>query len=178
FVPALRRKHVYLSALKPVFGLTYGMPTEATMPSVEWSVGQLSNGRNPDLGSAGILYCLPIIPMEGVAVRELIAMIDETLTHGGFVPYVTFNMVNRQSLECVINIAFDRRDVEESERAHAAIDRLFERCMSEGLIPYRVGIQHMRRLVDVGDPHWQLVRKLKEVFDPDGVIAPGRYNLA
>lgn len=186
FVRALRRKHVYLRAMRPVFGLTYGVPTDATMPSVDWCVvrEQLAQGidpraapENPDQGYAGLLYCLPIIPLEGIAARELIDSVEETLGRCGFPPYVTFNMVNRQALECVINVSFDRRDPGQTQRAHEAIDALFDRCMRAGLVPYRVGIQHMERLVDPNSAHWQLVKQLKSVFDPDGIIAPGRYGL-
>jgi FAD/FMN-containing dehydrogenase len=36
----------------------------------------------------------------------------------------------------------------------------------------------MKDVVQPSDPFWQNMRMLKAAFDPDGIIAPGRYNLA
>lgn len=33
-------------------------------------------------------------------------------------------------------------------------------------------------VVGVADPYWRTVWNLKSVFDPDNLIAPGRYSLA
>jgi 4-cresol dehydrogenase (hydroxylating) len=35
----------------------------------------------------------------------------------------------------------------------------------------------MDLVVRPDDPFWQTVRSLKSALDPDGIIAPGRYNL-
>ena len=35
----------------------------------------------------------------------------------------------------------------------------------------------MDAFVKGDDPFWQTVQRLKDVFDPNHVIAPGRYNL-
>ena len=36
----------------------------------------------------------------------------------------------------------------------------------------------MGSITDPGSAYWRMVRELKQVFDPDNIIAPGRYNLA
>jgi len=38
-------------------------------------------------------------------------------------------------------------------------------------------VQNMNLVVDPHDTFWQLVRDLKQVFDPHHIISPGRYNL-
>jgi hypothetical protein len=35
----------------------------------------------------------------------------------------------------------------------------------------------MNSIVNADSPHWQLIARLKYVFDPNRIIAPGRYNL-
>jgi 4-cresol dehydrogenase (hydroxylating) len=35
----------------------------------------------------------------------------------------------------------------------------------------------MKQIASADDPYWQTVRQLKTVFDPDNIIAPGRYDL-
>ena len=51
------------------------------------------------------------------------------------------------------------------------------RYMEQGYPPYRVGIDSMHHVVKEDDPFWQTVRDLKQVLDPNHIIAPGRYNL-
>jgi 4-cresol dehydrogenase (hydroxylating) len=48
----------------------------------------------------------------------------------------------------------------------------------KGLEVYRARADMMDRIVSESDPYWQTVRELKRALDPDGIIAPGRYNLA
>jgi len=49
--------------------------------------------------------------------------------------------------------------------------------MEQGYPPYRVGINSMHHVVHENDPFWRTVRDLKKGLDPNGIIAPGRYNL-
>jgi 4-cresol dehydrogenase (hydroxylating) len=48
--------------------------------------------------------------------------------------------------------------------------------MKAGYIPYRVGIQSMAGLDPHGDVFWKVVSRIKRALDPDGIIAPGRYE--
>jgi 4-cresol dehydrogenase (hydroxylating) len=36
----------------------------------------------------------------------------------------------------------------------------------------------MRQITSEDDPYWQTIYRLKTVFDPNDIIAPGRYNLS
>ncbi len=95
----------------------------------------------------------------------------------GFTPYITYNMINEKSLEGVINVAFDRSDAASCARAYQCIDALRTHCVDQGLYPYRLGIHEMQHFVSEDDPFWCKVRDMKQVFDPNHIIAPGRYNL-
>ena len=61
--------------------------------------------------------------------------------------------------------------------AQACIQEMEARYMEQGYPPYRVGINSMHHVVREDDPFWRTVRDLKKVLDPNGIIAPGRYNL-
>jgi 4-cresol dehydrogenase (hydroxylating) len=50
--------------------------------------------------------------------------------------------------------------------------------LRSGLTPYRVDIDAMKDIVDARDPFWQKALMMKTIFDPDQIIACGRYNLA
>jgi len=86
-------------------------------------------------------------------------------------------MTNVSGLEAVINIVFPRNDGKQVEKAHRSVDELVASYMQEGFILYRAGIQSMSSIVNAASPYWHLIARLKDVFDPNRIIAPGRYNL-
>ncbi len=179
FVPRVRQKRALLAAVEPLYGLAKGIPTDAAMDSVYWPVGDLppSESADPDQSQCGMLHCLPILPADGKAVREAAEYIERIFARHGFVPYVTFNLMDGRAMECVINSAFDRRDPSQVAAAHACNDELTDFFIRQGYPPYRVGVQSMPMIVNERDSYWQTVRDLKRVLDPNQIISPGRYNL-
>lgn len=178
FLETARRKRLMLSAVEPLYGMSKGVPTDAALKSVLWAVGE-HTGRdvdNPDESHSGMLYVLPFIPLSGAAAREVVDEADRRFEQDGFKAYTTLNLVSDRAAECVINLAFDRRDTGRTEAALRCVEDLTESCIRMGYPPYRLGIQSMDRMVDPENAFWRTVRALKEVLDPNHIIAPGRYN--
>ena len=179
-IAAFRRKHIMLRAIEPLMGLARGIPTDQPLKSIYWLVGDAPPAEgeiDPDRSRSGFLYCLPMVPMSGNDARAAVDATEAIFGGHGFEAYITFNMVNTKVLEGVINLAFDRTQPARVEAAHRAIEALQQRFMALGFTPYRLGIQSMPGFLDAQDPFWQTVRELKQVFDPNHIIAPGRYNL-
>ena len=172
-----RHKLSMIRAIEPLYGMTHGVPTDAAVRSVEWMAGvtERGEGTNPDSGDAGLLYCLPFVPMSGQAVGRVLALTREVFSEHGFEPYVTFNLVDTRSVECVINLAFDRTDAARTEAARRCIKTLRDACEADGFHIYRADIESMIDVVDADNPFWQTVARLKRELDPHGIIAPGRY---
>lgn len=179
FLPSVRKKRLLLEALEPVFGLALGIPTDETMGSVFWPVRQeqTTSYLEPDQGNCGLLSCLPMVPLDGQSVLEVVGIVNDAFERYEFNPYMTFNVVSRCALEGVLNLAFDRSDAEEVKRAFRCIDECHERLTDKGYIPYRVGLQSMKNVVRADDDYWRVVSSLKDVLDPNRIIAPGRYSL-
>jgi len=172
------RQLALLRAVKPLYGLSEGIPTNDTLPAVDWPLGGLpQRSRDPDQGSAGLLYCLPILPADGEAVADAVASVRRIFRAHGFEAAITVNLLDDRSLEGVISLAFRRDDPAEAERAQRAVREAEEDLWQRGCPPYRVGLGSMDLVVRPEDPFWQIVARLKDVFDPDDVISPGRYNL-
>lgn len=177
---AARRKHIMLRAVEPLLGLARGIPTDQPLKSIYWLVGDTPPAQgevDPDHSRSGFLYCLPMVPMSGRDAQAAVAATTTVFGQHGFEAYITFNMVNTKVLEGVINLAFDRTQPERVTAALDAIEKLQSRFAELGFTPYRLGIQSMPGFVDPQDPFWQTVRELKQVFDPNHIISPGRYNL-
>src|SRR5690348_15707361 len=76
-----------------------------------------------------------------------------------------------RSCDRSIPLVFRRDDSPETETHRA----LLEGGRSEGFLPYRMAIDAMDWVIRPETPFWQLVGKIKSVFDPNEIIAPGRY---
>ena len=179
FVPWVRRKQALLLAVEPLYGLAKGIPTDAPMNSVWWPIGEVprTDQENPDLDHCGLLFCVPFFPADGEVVAKAMEHVEKVFRKYNFVPFITLNTVDSNSIECVINMAFDRNHPSQVAAAHACNDELTGDFIKQGLIPYRVGVQSMDMIVKGNDPYWQTVRDLKQVLDPNHIISPGRYNL-
>jgi len=178
FLPAARRKRIVLEAMKPLYGLSKGIPTNATLKSVLWPLGENVDEEieNPDNSHSGMLYCLPFFPLMPQHARRIIRQAHEILGGAGFDTAITMNLIDDNVGEAVISVAFDRRDPARAEAAQESIARLTETCIDMGYPPYRVGIQSMSLLTRDGEPRRNTFQSLKQVLDPKGIIAPGRYD--
>ncbi|MDZ4198757.1 MAG: FAD-binding oxidoreductase, partial [Kiritimatiellia bacterium] len=178
--PWFRRKLALLRAVMPLHHLALGIPTDATIQGVYWPVSEAhpANGSNPDLSQAGLLYCLPLLPADAENVRACIEGTREIFKRYGFEPALTVNLLDDRSLEGVFSLAFARADARQVEAARACIREAEAFYIRSGWPPYRVGIESMDLIVDPEKPYWKTVRDLKKVFDPNEIIAPGRYNLS
>jgi 4-cresol dehydrogenase (hydroxylating) len=179
FIPAIHKQLMMLQAVEPVYGFTRGEATDKSLKAVYWSAGDFErlDDPDPDPSDSGLLFCLPIIPAHGPTVLQVVTDTRDTFARHGFEAAITVNLMDTKVMEGVVSLAFDRRDKEQTQKAHAAIQEMEARYMEQGFPPYRVGINSMHHVVDPSDPFWQTVRELKNVLDPNHIIAPGRYNL-
>jgi len=181
FVPRYRRRAAFLDAVEAFYNHSKGVPSDAALDSIPWclaaSASGYTAGMDLDATQCGTLFVLPILPLDGQAVREAMEIAHQITGKHGFMPYITLNSAALESLEAVINIVFRRNDGNEVEKAHRCVDELVLSYMQKGFILYRAGIQSMSSIVTPASPHWQLIARLKDVFDPNHIIAPGRYNL-
>jgi 4-cresol dehydrogenase (hydroxylating) len=179
FMPAMAKQLMLIKAIEPVYGFTRGETTNQSLKAVYWSAGDYENlnQSDPDYSNSGVLFCLPIIPADGDAVREVVQETRATFARHGFEAAITVNLMDTKAMEGVVSLAFDRRDEEMTKRAHECIHEMEERYVQMGYPPYRVGINSMHHVVNDDDTFWQTVRELKKALDPNSIIAPGRYNL-
>ncbi len=77
-----------------------------------------------------------------------------------------------------VNLLFDPADPGQSQRAHAAMARVFALALSlGGTLSGEHGIGLAKRDFmpqAITAPTLDLMRQLKSVFDPDGILNPGK----
>lgn len=176
FRQRFKDERVFLDAIEPLFGMAMGIPTSAALHSVAWPHERKVYTRpKPDETESGLLYILPMLPCNGLAVAQTIRKITERFEADGFTPYITFNLMEGRCVETVANLAYLKQDTEQEALARACIEELTKEFVEMGYIPYRVGIQSYEALADRSS-FWQVAGKIKQSLDPENIIAPGRYE--
>jgi 4-cresol dehydrogenase (hydroxylating) len=96
----------------------------------------------------------------------------------GMEPLITLTSLSDRCFDSTVPLLFDRDRSDEAARADACHRQLLEAGQREGFVPYRLGVQSMRQMIDPEAPCWRMVAALKRAMDPHDILAPGRYSPA
>jgi 4-cresol dehydrogenase (hydroxylating) len=151
-----------------------GIPTEHPLASTYWRKRTPPPAAmDPDRDGCGLLWASPVAPAEGHHARRLTALASDILLEHGFEPMISLTMITERSLACVVSIAFDRELPGEDGRALACYHDLIGRLASAGYYSYRLGLPGMAG--EQTGAYADLLRDMKRMLDPAGILAPGRY---
>lgn len=167
-----------LGALIKVGGLLQGRPTDAFLYGTLWRIksGDEPSHLDPLENNAGLMWISPIMPMTGNAAQDLTQQVSPVFLEHGFEPLITVSLITERAMVAVCTIAYDRDNPEETDRARQCYETLFRVIMRAGYAPYRTSIASMPHLAQGSEVFWDLVHELKQVLDPDRIIARGRYD--
>jgi len=178
-LPGLGQK---IRAAKALAGMHSGRPTGFFLRGAYWRKrGGWPADLNEDTDLArdalGLMWMAPILPCRAEDLRQVNAAMDALFAAQGFDCHVTVNMINERALAAVYTIEYDAEDAKETAWALECYERGVEELYSRGYPIYRASTRGMSLLAPtVDDPFWATVRGLKAVLDPEGIIAPGRYQ--
>ena len=167
-----------LKVLKPVFGMTRGVPSAAMMSSNYWrkkDFPQASADLNPEQDNCGVMWLAPVAPTSGAHTAAIWHIVKTTMLRHGFEPSVSITLVSERSLDCVVNLSYDRDIEGEDVRAMACHDDMLAQLCDAGYYPYRLGIQAMAKMPPRTAAYNSFFADLKSAIDPNGILAPGRY---
>lgn len=138
------------------------------------AVGQ--DAKQVDPAGSGWLFFLPFIPFNSDAIVKAFALIDIIYEKTGIRAGTTVNALSADLIDLVISLRFEPNQ-EEITRAHQALDLAYELFTEAGFYPYRLDIDHShwKGLLERDLPSYQLVLRIKQMLDPNSIIAPGRY---
>jgi 4-cresol dehydrogenase (hydroxylating) flavoprotein subunit len=170
----LARTHRTLELLN---NLMQGVPTARFLPSAYWRK-RMSPPPDCDLDRdrCGLLWCSFVAPIDGALTEKMTAAAADVLLSHGFEPGMTLTLVNERALDNVVSITYDRDEPGADERALACRAALYQRLTGEGIYPYRLDVR-AHEVMPSGNPDYRsFLKDLKLMADPDGVLAPGRYD--
>lgn len=155
-----------------------GIPTELALNMSYWRKQSPypSKRLNPDRDACGLLWCAPAVPFEGQHIRKAVSLIEETAKEYCFEPSIGINCITERNINVTSAIVYDRQVTGEDERALACYDQMRHRLIQVGYIPYRLSTRSMQAQPSTQDDYDQFLNKLKQVLDPNNILAPGRYD--
>jgi 4-cresol dehydrogenase (hydroxylating) len=158
-----------VEASEVVHGFSRGVPSDAGFESTLWRVD-----RFQDLG---FIWLNGTVEATGERVRDVLEIAGRLFRRIGFELPVTLSSVTPETIVATMSCSFHRKDPAQIERAHELFFKVSEEFARAGIKPARGSLLGMdrTRYDDEGKP--EALEELKKSFDPNGVIAPGRYGV-
>jgi len=167
-----------LKVVKPVFGMTQGVPSAGMLASNYWrkkNLPEASVDLSPEQDNCGVMWLAPVAPTSGRHAAAIWNIVKTTMLAHGYEPAVSITLLTERTIDCVVNISYDRDIPGEDQRAMACHDDMLEQLCDAGYYPYRLGIQSMAKLPSKTEVYQQFFTHLRSSLDPNGILAPGRY---
>ena len=163
--------------VEPLIGLMQGVPTNYSLGSAYWRKKFAPPAdADPDRDRCGLLWYAPVCPALGGKVQELVQEVTEALLRFSFEPQISLTLLTPRTVSCIISISYDRDTAGEDDRAHDCHREIMRLCSKGGYYPYRLSISGSEELPENAN-YSDLMSKLKRTLDPNGILAPGRYEL-
>jgi 4-cresol dehydrogenase (hydroxylating) flavoprotein subunit len=167
-----------LALLKPVYGLMKGVPTDHPLFSTYWRKRVSPPAEmNPDRDGCGLIWCSPVAPNTGSHALRVTSLARERILSHGFEPIISLTVLTDRTLSCIVSITYDRSQEGEDEKAAACYSDLLGLLARNGYYSYRLSVNGMGAM-DEGNAYSETLRRLKNALDPNGILAPGRYDSA
>jgi 4-cresol dehydrogenase (hydroxylating) len=165
-----------LAVIEPVYNLLKGVPTEGPLASAYWRKRTPPPAdMDPDRDGCGLLWCSPVVPNTGRDISEVTRLATDVLLEHGFEPQMSISLATERTLICITTISYDRAVAGEDARAMTCYRTLVEQLIARGYPPYRLNVETMEYAAP-DSAYSELIGKLKQAVDPDGILAPGRYD--
>jgi len=169
-----------LAVLKPVHLMMKGQPSDTFLSSAYWRMPTLpKSGYALDTDGVGLMWCAVVAPADGEHARCIEQIVQQVLMPLGFDAGITFTLLSERCLDAVISISFNRNSddgIAWDSRAETCRKQLYQTLLQAGYYPYRIDISMMSFMAKHSAQEYeQLLQHLKQVFDADNVLSPGRY---
>jgi 4-cresol dehydrogenase (hydroxylating) len=131
---------------------------------------------DPNRDRCGLHWVCTALPFDGQHVRKHASIIEDLARTYRLEPNISYLNASQRMLKCFAVIAFDRDAEDEQQRALAYHDDMLKRLRQAGYPPIRLGVQSMETVIPSDESHIEMLRQLKELFDPNDVLSPGHYD--
>ena len=128
-------------------------------------------------GGGGSMWFAPVSEARGSECEKQARLAKEILHKHGL-DYVAEFIVGPRDMHHVIDVLFDRTDVDEVQRADACFNELLDEFEKEGYAVYRVATRFQERVArSYGQVKRDVEHAIKRALDPNNILAPGRCGI-
>lgn len=163
-------------------GMHSGTPTGAFLSGCYWRhetgvPADFSDDTDLAQNRIGLHWMAPIVPFRREDLELLTREMEAHFARFGFDCHATVNMINERAMAAVYTIHFDAEDETETRRGGECYDAGIRKLCELGYPPYRVSSRGLPFLADTaGGTTAAALAGIKAALDPDGIMAPGRYD--
>lgn len=131
---------------------------------------------DPDRDRCGVIWALPVFPLIGEIIVYALREVEDIVRAASFEPNLALSICSGRHATLFAALMYDRDVDGEDARAMECHDRILSRLGELGHLPVRLGIHSMEALPAPVDDYPEFMRRLRTALDPNGVLAPGRYD--
>lgn len=135
---------------------------------------QVPENIDPHRDRCGNSWVCPAVPLTPEHVTRALEHMVRIPEKHGFEAQVALILPSERQAYMFPAITYDRDVMGDDEKAQRWHDELIEALCRDGYYPYRLGIQSMGAVERPHDTVGWLLKSIKELVDPDGILAPGR----
>lgn len=160
-----------------MLSLIDGFPTDLALKGCYWkSRKQWLKHHDPVQDGCGFRWVAPVLPVKGEEVLQCLSIAKKLYQQAGFELAVTLTVVTPQMCQLIMSIYFDTENELEWQRANHLAKTVKNTFIDNGWMPYRVAIDEMQDITGyTSGSILDLRSSIKKAFDPNNIIAPGKY---
>jgi FAD/FMN-containing dehydrogenase len=165
------------NTLAQALDLANGFPNETALPLAYWrNPAPRGPSLDPSRDGCGLIWYAPLVPMRPLIARAYADMVVRITKTHGIEPLLTFTSVSDKLFDSTVPLVFDRNNEQALMAATNCYHDLLREGRSQGFFPYRLGVGAMNMLSGLQSDSKMFHERLRKSIDPDGLIAPGRYQ--
>ncbi len=166
--------YAFIKCIRSLMNLYNGQSTNIALGAVLTN-DEYKESKNlseqVEKSSRGFSYCLPLTKLNQESAEEMVKTIKAICQTYELDPSITLNPISYMVLEAVVSVEYDKSQF---TKAHNCIRELQKTLNHQGHISYRTNINDMDLYLEKG-PYMDVLRSIKDSFDPNAIISPGRY---
>ncbi|MEZ4815972.1 MAG: hypothetical protein R3A80_12345 [Bdellovibrionota bacterium] len=157
-----------------------GIPSNDALMSSYWDLCDFDETpEQPEAKDYAFLYITPLFPNKPSDIEGYMSIYKEVCERFSVSPAMTLNFLNRNSIEAVITVSFDKKNPFIVKKTHHFKDELLKSLALKGYLPYRLDVASMSKFFEetIEQTAWESFSlKIKKALDPDELLAPKRYS--
>jgi 4-cresol dehydrogenase (hydroxylating) len=170
-------RRLEISAKDPDESTFHGKPNSANLAMAYWrKKTPVPADPHLDRDRCGFIWCSVAVPFTSEEARAACAIATRVPRMFSLEPNVALLALSPRCVYLVVALAYDREIAGEDERAMACYQALQRELIQAGYYPMRLGLPGFPEELPVQDDSRALLKRLKEVMDPAGILSPGRYG--